>query len=418
MVAFLNPVTVHSSFMLQSAPGTVAPCASITPILRAGSLRAFGRSRLATLLDNDRAMLTTSGRAALALALQALAIGPGHEVLIPAYHCLALSAPILASRASAVSYRVTGDLSLDFEDLIRRVTGRTRCIVVVHFFGFAQPLTRIREFCDQAGIALIEDCAHAFYGGSEGAPIGRLGDFAIGSLMKFFPLFDGGCLVSFRRAIPRPVLHGRGLVFQVKALIHVLERSARWSRSRLLRAGIAALLRAGALAKRASPRLSEQLVNAAPAAVFGSVDFEEKWVHARMSTISQLLVRFANHERAIVRRQQHYRKYVSALGNVVGGAPLRADLPGGVVPYVFPFLLANAQTFAALQAAGVPMYRWEDVDSSTCAITRHYQTHLVQFPCHQDLRDDELDTLIGRIRRVLETSPDRSNDLGEAASCA
>ncbi len=404
--------------MLQPVSGTAAPCASITPLLRGRSLRLFGRSRLPTLLDEDKALLTTSGRAALALALEALTIGAGDEVLIPAYHCLALSAPIVASGAQAIYYRMHADLSVDFEDLVSRVTARTRCIVVVHFFGFAQPLARIRQYCDRAGIALIEDCAHAFYGSADGATIGRSGDFAIGSLMKFFPSFDGGCLASFRRVLPAPALHSRGLVFQVKALVHILERSARWSRSAMLRGFVAALLRGGALAKRASPKLTEQLVDAAPGAVFGSVDFEEKWVHTRISTISRLLVRFANHERAITRRRQHYRSYAAALSNVPGGAPLRADLPEGVVPYVFPFLLASADTFAALQAAGVPMYRWEDVDSNTCATTRHYKLHLVQFPCHQDLRDDETAALIGRIRRVLEASAHRGHDLAEAAGCA
>jgi perosamine synthetase len=404
--------------MQQPDPGIAEPCVSIAPLLRARSLALFGRSRLATLLDGRAALLTTSGRAALALALEALAIGPADEVLIPAYHCLALKAPIAASGARTIAYRMQPDLSIDFEDLASRVNASTRAIVVVHFFGFAQPLTRIRQYCDRAGIALIEDCAHAFYGSVEGAPIGRSGDFAIGSLMKFFPSFDGGCLASFRRALPAPELRSRGFVFQVKALIHVLERSARWSRSRVLRALVAVLLRGGALAKRASPKLSEQLVEAAPAAVFGSVDFEEKWVHARISTISQLLVRFANHERAITRRQQNYRRYVAALSSVPGGAPFRTDLPAGAVPYVFPFLLANADTFAALQAAGVPMYRWEDVDTSTCATTRHYKMHLVQFPCHQDLRDDEIDALIGRIRRVLEASTHRSLDVVEAADCA
>lgn len=405
--------------MLQSASGTAAPCAPITPVLRRDSLKLFSRSRLPTLLDDGRAILTTSARAALALALEALAVDPTDEVLIPAYHCLALSAPIGARRALAVSYRLHPDLSIDFADLASRVTDRTRCIVVVHFFGFAQALTGLRELCDRAGIALIEDCAHAFYGWESGAAVGRCGDFAIGSLMKFFPLYDGGCLASFRRPVPRPVLHSQGAMFQMKALLHILELAARWSHSRLLRGLIAIILRGGAVAKRASPRLSERLVEAAPGAVFGSLEFEEKWVHARMSTISRLLVRFANHERAIARRRQHYRHYLAALGTVPGGAPLCPDLPPGAVPYVFPFLLTNGEdAFVALRAAGVPMYRWEDVDAKTCATTRRYKTHLVQFPCHQDLQDEEVEVLIARIRRVLEQSTDRGSVPAEAAGCA
>ena len=86
--------------MLQSAPDTAVPRVSITPVLRSDSLKAFNRSTAPTLLDGGNVLLTTSGRAALAIALRNLGIGPRDEVLIPAYHCLALSSPIAASQAN------------------------------------------------------------------------------------------------------------------------------------------------------------------------------------------------------------------------------------------------------------------------------------------------------------------------------
>ena len=68
-----------------------------------------------------------------------------------------------------------------------------RAILVAHFFGLPQPLAAIRQWCDQRGIRLIEDCAHALFGRSDGKAIGSWGDVAIGSLTKFHPVPEGGC---------------------------------------------------------------------------------------------------------------------------------------------------------------------------------------------------------------------------------
>src|SRR5262245_25760167 len=176
----------------------------IAPVLRSRSLSTSHANPLQTLLDTDRCVLTTSGRAALALAFEELRIGPGDEVLLPAYHCVAMVGPIRACGATPVFYRLQRDLSIDLEHVDTLLSSRTRCILTVNFFGFPAGLRGVRERCDARTIALIEDSAHAFYGGAAQEPIGRMGDFAIGSLMKFFPLSDGGCLVSFRRALAPP----------------------------------------------------------------------------------------------------------------------------------------------------------------------------------------------------------------------
>jgi perosamine synthetase len=374
---------------------------SISPFFRLRSIGLPRRSPLPTILDG-KVLLTTSGRSALALALRTLQIEPGDEVLIPAYHCLALSSPVGGSGATAVSYRMTERLAIDMNDLKSRLTPRTRCIVAVHFFGFPEPLDELRSLCDDAGIVLIEDCAHSLYGPGNPATIGRTGDFAIGSLMKFFPLFDGGCLASFRREIGAVRLQSRGALFQLKAIVHIVERSAMYSHSLVARAANALIAGTIARVKQARPELNAEIAKASPAAVFGSVTFEDQWTDSKMSLASRAIQRVVDHDRVITRRRQHYSRYAAALADVVGGVPFRPELPEGVVPYVFPFLLNNPQAaFGALRAAGVPMYRWEDVDEKACEVTRRYKHSLVQFPCHQELTDHELERLLTTIVRVL-----------------
>ncbi len=392
-------------------------------------------------MDGSQSLLTTSARAAIALALEQLEIGPGEEVLLPAYHCLAMRVPIEARGAVPVFYRVDEQLNIDLADLETRLSPRSRCVMTVHFFGFPQDHAPVRRLCDRHGLSLIEDCAHAFYGprdpqGSQltvqgsvaaqgsvpaqgcAAPqetlpsqaaheIGRSGDFAVGSLMKFFPVFDGGCLVSFRRPLKRTPLSSPGALFQLKALANMIERAGKWHGPRALRWGAALLAGATRLAKAARPQLASQLADSAPGAAQGSLGFQQEWVHTPMSAASRLVLRLSNHRRAIERRREIFAEYAAGLGSVEGGRPLRSDLPEGVVPYVFPFILSAPDImYPALRAAGVPVYRWEEVAEEPCATARYYKTRLVQFPCHQSLEQQEVVDLIRTIRQVLATCSD------------
>lgn len=390
------------SFEGDSTAGS-GPLFPITPFLQRGALALRDRTGIPTLLDAPALLLTTSGRAAIALALRELKITTGDEVLIPAYHCVALSAPIEASDAVAVSYRVKPDLSVDIDDLKRRITRRTRCVVVVHFFGFPQAVETIREICDRGGLTLIEDCAHAFYSPRQSPPVGCYGDYSIGSLMKFFPVFDGGCLASYRRPpLDQRLLRANGALYQLRALFHILEHSARWSRSRTLRLLISNISRIGNLLKRARPKLARDVANSSPAAVYGSVEFEEQWVYTQPAIVSRLIARHANHARSIQRRRACYQMLAAGLASVPGGTPFRTDLPDGVAPYVFPFLLAEPDVmYPALRAAGVPMYRWDAANDTDCTVTSSLKFRLVQFPCHQDLMEQDIQALIDIVRRVL-----------------
>jgi dTDP-4-amino-4,6-dideoxygalactose transaminase len=359
-------------------------------------------STLTTLLQAKQVIFTTSARAAIALALEQLRVGPGDEVLLPAYHCLAMREPILAAGAQPVFYRLDRRLEIDLADVEARITSRTRALITVHFFGFPQQLDAARRMCDKASIALIEDCAHTFYGLLQTPQIGGTGDFAVGSLMKFFPVYDGGCLVSSRRAIQHPRLTSRGMMFQAKAVVMMIENAAAWGDSQVLKLAARLIGWTVSAAKKARPELKRALAAATPGAASGSLGFEPEWVHARMSAASRLVFRFAHHRRSVQRRRATYAQYSAALTGIAGGQPLRTDLPDGVVPYVFPFLLSAPETsFNALRAAGVPLYRWEDVADDACAIARQYKPRLVQFPCHQSLRHEEVADLIRTVTRVL-----------------
>src|SRR5690349_21294936 len=138
---------------------------------------------------------------AIALALRALQIRPGDKVLVPTYHCPTMIAPVVQCGAQPMFYPVTASGDVDLKWLQRTTLAGARALLATHYFGIPQPMSGLRAFCDAQRIALIEDCAHAFFGVSEGVPLGSLGDMAIASLPKFFPVSEGGLIVSATRPL-------------------------------------------------------------------------------------------------------------------------------------------------------------------------------------------------------------------------
>lgn len=386
------------------------PAIPVKPILSRESHASQKETIVPSLLQSGCAIKVTSGRTALALALQHLGIRPGDQVLVPAYHCTAMIAPIQWASAVPVFYRIHRDTSVELEHLQHLLTPRTRAVIVVHYFGFPQPLTALRTFCDTHRLVLIEDCAHAFFGENAGRPIGSSGEYAITSAMKFFPIYDGGYLVSPNRSVAQIALKSGGLAFEMKSLFNVFEYALEYGRLGLLRPFLRLPM---AVKDFIWQRLKSSRHNPAenaigPSASDGGYDFDGKWLDIRMSWLSRLLIAKASHSRIVASRCANYLKLLEALANVPGIAPLFPNLPKGVVPYMFPAIIADPnRVFPRLKQAGVPVLRfgeqlWPGVEAAECSVSTEYSRHVIQLPCHQSLRPDELDWMIQKIQRALD----------------
>jgi dTDP-4-amino-4,6-dideoxygalactose transaminase len=324
-----------------------------------------------------------------------------------------MTGPIRWCGATPVFYRLDDRLNIRLDDLRAKLGARSRCVIVVHYFGFPQSLTDLRALCDVRRVALLEDCAHALFGrNAQGVAIGTEGDFAVGSLLKFFPTYDGGCL-TWKSPLRTPiVLASGGARFQVKAVLGILQRAAEWGRLGVLGTLVrgAGKLRA-ALRRAGADRAGAGASPAAPSAAEGGLDFDPAWHDVRMSAASEVIVKAANTRRIVERRREHYSRLSRELAEVPGGRPLLPSLPEGVVPYVLPFVLEKpAESYPALRRAGVPIYRWEGVARDACDVAKIYETRLVQFPCHQELTETEVTWLIATVRRVLAQCDELAGD--------
>ncbi len=118
---------------------------------------------LAAFVGTPNAVTVSSGTAALHLACLAAGIGPGDEVIVPAFTFVASASAARYVGAEPVlcDVRSAREFNLDPDDVARRITPRTRAVVAVHFCGYPADVLALRELCDERGLVLIEDCAQA-----------------------------------------------------------------------------------------------------------------------------------------------------------------------------------------------------------------------------------------------------------------
>ena len=150
---------------------------------------------LAQRLGVAAAAAVSSGSAGLELALRALDVGAGHEVIIPTYACDALYHAVTRCGATPVLADADPDtLGLSADDAARRRTARTRAVIVVHPFGRAVDLADFQRL----GVALVEDCAQTLGATLGGRPVGARGGLTVCSFYatKLLTTGEGGAVAG------------------------------------------------------------------------------------------------------------------------------------------------------------------------------------------------------------------------------
>ena len=118
----------------------------------------------------------TSGHAALASALVALGIGPGDQVIIPAYTYIATAIAVLEAGAIPVIAEIDESLTIDPEDIEKKITKYTKAIIPVHIKGFPSDMEKICEIAKKHGIAVVEDACQGDGASFKGKRLGTWGD--------------------------------------------------------------------------------------------------------------------------------------------------------------------------------------------------------------------------------------------------
>jgi 8-amino-3,8-dideoxy-alpha-D-manno-octulosonate transaminase len=144
------------------------------------------------------ALAVTSGTAALSTALAALQIGPGDEVILPAWSWYSCYNTIVLAGALPVFGEIDDSLNLDPDDVARRITPQTKVIMVAHLSGNPCDMDRLLKLARAHKIKVLEDCAQSMGADYRGRPVGSLGDIGIYSMQlhKTITAGEGGAVVT------------------------------------------------------------------------------------------------------------------------------------------------------------------------------------------------------------------------------
>ncbi len=153
---------------------------------------------LAEFCGVKHALATTSGSASLIVSLLALGIGPGDEVIVPAYTFVATFSSVIFTGAVPVLAEIDESLNLDPRDVEKRITSRTRAILLVHMLGNACDMEPLLRIARRHGLAVIEDACQALGGSYRGKRLGCIGEIGAFSLNVFKTITagDGGSVVT------------------------------------------------------------------------------------------------------------------------------------------------------------------------------------------------------------------------------
>jgi dTDP-4-amino-4,6-dideoxygalactose transaminase len=162
-------------------------------------VKAF-EQEAAQYVASSSAIGVANGTDALVLALRALGVGPGDEVICPAYTFYATPEAVAAAGAKPVFVDIEpGGFQIDPAAVEAAITPRTRAVVAVHLFGHPAPMARLRAICDSRGLPIVEDAAQAIGARLDGRACGSLGAAAT---FSFFPtknlggFGDGGLITT------------------------------------------------------------------------------------------------------------------------------------------------------------------------------------------------------------------------------
>jgi dTDP-4-amino-4,6-dideoxygalactose transaminase len=154
------------------------------------------------------AVAVSSGTGALHTALSALGVGPGQEVLIPAYLWVAVAAAVVNLGAIPVLIDIDDTFCLDPSAVERQITPKTTGMILVHMSGAPGDVKALRAIAQERGLFLLEDCAQCAGGSVDGEKVGSFGDMATFSFQnnKNMTSGEGGCVVTndqrlYRRAL-------------------------------------------------------------------------------------------------------------------------------------------------------------------------------------------------------------------------
>jgi len=195
----MEPTPVYQPYLAGNVSRYVNECLESGWISSRGEFVAKFENAFADYVGAAQATSVANGTVAIHLALEALGVGPGDEVIVPTLTYVACVNTILQTGAKPVFVdSLEGTLQINPAEVERSITHRTKAVMAVHLYGHPCDMTSIVAICRRHGLLLIEDCAEAFGSKFEGRHVGTFGDAATFSFFgnKTITTGEGGMVLA------------------------------------------------------------------------------------------------------------------------------------------------------------------------------------------------------------------------------
>lgn len=189
-----------------------AEAAAVKKVLGSGKLSGDGvigrevERKITKLFRAKHALLTTSGTHALEMAMMLLDLRAGDEVILPSFTFVSTANAIIRAGAKPVFCEITEEtLTVDPEDLGRRITSRTRAVIPVHYAGVSAEMDRILGTAKACRLAVVEDAAQGVNAKYKGRYLGTIGDSGAYSFhdTKNYVSGEGGAFLTGSEELAR-----------------------------------------------------------------------------------------------------------------------------------------------------------------------------------------------------------------------
>lgn len=330
-------------------------------------------------------------------SIDVLGLIPGDAVLMPSYHHGIEVETLLKKGLKLDYYRIDEQLKIDFNHLESSLSPATKVLYVIHYFGFPQPMKKLKAFAQRHNLKLIEDCALSLFSCSNNQQLGTFGDVGIFCLYKTLPVPHGGMLV----------LNDSSLSLPAQARRPDMLSTAAYLGNRLLDnldinfAGVGfrinkSIKSAARVFKRRLP--SEQV----------PVDTEQlvaEHLGLGVSPITHYLIERLDAEHIVKQRRSNYVLLASLLkGEVELPFP---ELPDGVCPLFFPIIAKNKLALhTKLVERGIEaVYFWSrnhpDVPVGKFPEVDYLRQHLLEIPIHQGLKSKHIEYIATILKELV-----------------
>jgi perosamine synthetase len=204
---------VYKPYLSGNEKTYVLDCIDSSWISSKGEYITRFESEFRNYVGSAHALSVCNGTVAIHLAMAALGIGPGDEVIVPTFTYVASVNPVHYCGATPVFVDSLADTwQIDPADVQRKITNRTKAIVCVHLYGHSCDMIALRKIATENSLFLIEDCAEGFGTRCQGRHVGTVGDIGTFSFFgnKTITTGEGGMVTTNDKTLYERALHLRG----------------------------------------------------------------------------------------------------------------------------------------------------------------------------------------------------------------